>query len=313
MAASLRAAARDGLVARAPLSRPLRAPRRAPRAPAAAAQGSGDGNASLSAFEAPTPKRFHVAEGALLPLATSAAGFLFRGTAGAVAAGYAIALADDEPGAYSVFRAGGKMVKETSAVASFPRPAQPLELYEFQGCPFCKRVRECLVTLDLDAVYYPCPRDGPNWRPKAVAQGGKKMFPWFRDPNTGVSLYESADIVAYLAKTYGDGTTPAGLDWPVAPALLGFALLPRLGRGSKYRRSRVTADIKPLTLWAYEASPFCVIVREALCELEIPHLLKTAARGSPKRQQLLEQTGTFQVPYLEECVPPMVLLAHRVA
>jgi len=115
-------------------------------------------------------------------------------------------------------------------------------------------------------------------------------------------MYESADIVAYLAKSYGDGTVPAGLDWPVAPALLGFALLPRLGRGSKYHRSRVTADTKPLTLWAYEASPFCVVVREALCELEIPHLLKTAARGSPKRQQLLEQTGTFQVPYLEECV-----------
>jgi glutathione S-transferase len=213
-----------------------------------------------------------------------------------------VAFVDDEPGAYSVLRTGGKMVQETSAVASFPRPAKPLELYEFQGCPFCKRVRECLVTLDLDAVYYPCPRDGPNWRPKAVAEGGKKQFPLFRDPNTGVSMYESADIVAYLAKTYGDGTVPAGLDWPVAPALLGFALLPRMGRGSKYRRSRVTADTKPLTLWAYEASPFCVIVREALNELEIPHLLKTAARGSPKRQQLLELTGTFQVPYLEECV-----------
>jgi hypothetical protein len=35
-------------------------------------------------------------------------------------------------------------VSETSEVASFPRPAQPLQLYEFQGCPFCRKVcREC--------------------------------------------------------------------------------------------------------------------------------------------------------------------------
>jgi hypothetical protein len=113
-------------------------------------------------------------------------------------------------------------------------------------------------------------------------------------------MYESGDIIAYLAKTYGDGTVPAGLASPIAPALLGLALLPRMGRGSKYRRSKVTSATQPLTLWAYEASPFCVIVREALCELEIPHLLKAAARGSPKRDQLFAQTGTFQVPYLEE-------------
>ena len=59
-------------------------------------------------------------------------------------------------------------------VASYP--AKPLEVFEFQGCPFCKRVREALITLDLDAVFYPCPRDGPNFRPQANAEGGKKMF-----------------------------------------------------------------------------------------------------------------------------------------
>ena len=35
------------------------------------------------------------------------------------------------------------------------RPEKPLELYEFEGCPFCRKVREALSVLDLDAVVYP--------------------------------------------------------------------------------------------------------------------------------------------------------------
>ena len=202
----------------------------------------------------------------------------------------------DDTGApgYAVARAGGKMTRESSTVSSFPRPAQPLILYEFEGCPFCKRVREAAVHFDLDVVFYPCPRDGPNFRPAANAEGGQKQFPWFKDPNTGVTMYESAAIVKYMADTYGDGVIPGGLAWPVAPLLIGLGLLPRMGRGSKYRASRASAAMQPLTLWAYEASPFCKVVREVLCELEIPHLLKTAARGSPKRDELFAKTGLFQ-------------------
>ena len=29
---------------------------------------------------------------------------------------------------------------ERGAVGGFRRPAQPLELYEFEGCPFCRKV-----------------------------------------------------------------------------------------------------------------------------------------------------------------------------
>lgn len=46
-------------------------------------------------------------------------------------------------------------------------------------------------------------------------------------------------------------------------------------------------------------SPFCKIAREALCELEIPHLYRASARGSAKRQELFEKREQFQVPYLE--------------
>jgi len=200
---------------------------------------------------------------------------------------------------YSVARFNGKKTQESSAViASWPRPAQPLELYEFQACPFCKRVREGATYFDLDTVIYPCPRDGPTWRPKAIALGGKAQFPLLRDPNTGTVMYESNDILKYMAEKYGDGAVPSGLSSGVAPILCGLALLPRAGNGGKYRRSKVTEATKPLIFWAYEASPFCILVREVLTELEIPHIVRTAARGSPKRQELLAEQGLFQVPFL---------------
>ncbi len=52
---------------------------------------------------------------------------------------------------------------------------------------------------------------------------------------------------------------------------------------------------QPLQVWMYDASPFVKLVREVLCELEIPYLLKSAARGSPKRDELFERVGHFQV------------------
>ncbi|PWA43387.1 hypothetical protein CTI12_AA521430 [Artemisia annua] len=49
------------------------------------------------------------------------------------------------------------------------------------SCPFCRKVREIVAVLDLDVLYYPCPRNGPNFRPKVVQMGGKQMFPYM-DP-----------------------------------------------------------------------------------------------------------------------------------
>ena len=126
----------------------------------------------------------------LLDTAACAAGFLFRGTSGALAAGYAVSAVDDAPGVYAVGRAGGKMSRETSVVSTFTRPVQPLVLYEFEACPFCKRVREAAIHFDLDVVFYTCPRDGPTFRPEAIAAGGKKQFPYFkaRDVAAGAGL-----------------------------------------------------------------------------------------------------------------------------
>jgi glutathione S-transferase len=41
-------------------------------------------------------------------------------------------------------------------------------------------------------------------------------------------------------------------------------------------------------------------VREKLVELEIPHLMRSVGRGSPKRQELMDRRGIFQAPYIED-------------
>ena len=48
---------------------------------------------------------------------------------------------------------------------------------------------------------YVNPQAGPNYRARAVELGGKSRFPFLVDPNTGRSMYESADIIQYLFDT----------------------------------------------------------------------------------------------------------------
>ena len=177
------------------------------------------------------------------------------------------------------------------------RPARPLELYEFEACPFCRKVREALSILDLEAIIYPCPKGGPTFRPRVRELGGRELFPYLVDPNTGKAMYESSDIVAYLFAEYGDGRVPAPLALgPVTDLSSVFAGLARLGAGSRYRRARAPAQ--PLELYSFEASPFCRLVRETLTQLELPYLLHNVAKGSPKRDAFVRLSGKMMVPYL---------------
>jgi len=91
------------------------------------------------------------------------------------------------------------------------KPAKLLELYEFEGCPYCRLVREALTELDLDAMIYPCPKGGKRFRPRVKKMGGKLQFPFLVDPNTGRQMYESMDIIAYLYETYAKRPLP--LKW----------------------------------------------------------------------------------------------------
>src|SRR5262249_23078618 len=137
--------------------------------------------------------------------------------------------------AASASRAGTGM----AVAGAGKRPAQPLALYDFEGWPFRRQAREGLSILDLHALVQPCPQCGPRVREEVRRRGGKTLFPYLVDPNSGTEMYESDDIVRYLFTTYGDGSVP----WMLAlgPATLAGSAMAsawRFGRGERYRRAR---------------------------------------------------------------------------
>lgn len=250
-------------------------------------------------FKPPEPKPFDVRPGKLGDVAGAALDLFFRLGTGTFAQGYSVSFVPEDkfpPGQYGTSMSGYKL-KETARLG--PQPVKPIEIYEFQSCPFCRKVREIVSILDIDVLFYPCPRNGPNFRPKVLQMGGKQQFPYMVDPNTGVAMYESDEIMKYLVNTYGDGSVPLMLSLGLLTTLTaGLAMIGRTGKGSSYTPSKLPP--KPIEVWAYEGSPFCKLVREVLVELELPHIQHSCARGSPKRQILFERVGHFQAPYLED-------------
>jgi glutathione S-transferase len=201
------------------------------------------------------------------------------------------------------------------------QPEQPLQLYEFEASPFCRLVRERLTELDLDVMIYPCPQGGTRFRPTVKKLGGKQQYPFMVDPNTGTSLYESFDIIRYVSETYeGKVRNPRGLRRKLALATGVLAAVSRAVSGVRgYKARPSVAPEKPLELYSFESSPFSRLVREVLCELEIPYLLHNTGKarmsdmgppemrdkwfkgpkGTSRNRRFLEDnTGQVQVPYL---------------
>lgn len=205
----------------------------------------------------------------------------------------------------------------TNARPAARLPAKPLELFEFEACPYCRLVREALTELDIDALIRPAPHGGKRFRPQVVKRGGKQQFPYLVDPNTGASMYESADIIDYLYRQYDGRPAPTRLLRPLDVSTSLLASIPRMRTGARARPSR--APKRPLELFSFESSPYSRRVRELLCELEIPYLLRSTGKaqwrdlGPPviravlfpeqpvsgrNRTELLRRTGKVQVPYL---------------
>src|SRR5205823_9485817 len=181
-----------------------------------------------------------------------------------------------------------------------PQPERMLELYDFEACPYCRKVREVLSELDLDYRVHPVAQ-GSARRAELVRRGGKMQAPYLVDPNTATELYESDDIIRYLNATYGDGER-AGWRLPV-PTILddvnsALASAVRLGRGSRCRRAGRRERFKPLNLFNMEGSPYCRKVRETLSELDLEYVVRNLPKGSPKRAALVARGGKMRVPYL---------------
>lgn len=101
-------------------------------------------------------------------------------------------------------------------------PEQPLELYSFESSPYSRPVRELMCELELPyrlrnfaksrweemgppalrKRFFPeAPITSPN-RQRMFELTGRLQVPYLVDPNTGTSMYESADILRYLERTY---------------------------------------------------------------------------------------------------------------
>ena len=55
------------------------------------------------------------------------------------------------------------------------KPAELLQLFDIENCPYCRLVREALTELDLDVLILPCPKNGQRFRPELVERGGKAV------------------------------------------------------------------------------------------------------------------------------------------
>ena len=202
------------------------------------------------------------------------------------------------------------------------KPAKMLKLYDMEASPYCRLVREVLTELDLDVLILPCPAGGTRYRLEAEKIGGKQLFPMLVDDNTDTVLYESADIIEYLGRTYQrrvKGTRGFARGLSLTGSYLASALHWRPGGiiGMRARASRAPAQ--PLELYSFETSPYSKPVRARLCELELPYVLRNTGKGAwgdmgppsfrdslfktpkgttPNRRWLEQNTGLVQVPYL---------------
>lgn len=77
----------------------------------------------------------------------------------------------------------------------------PIEVWGNEASPFVKPVREKLCKLCLSHSMVSCSRGSSN-RDKMMKKTGRFQVPYIVDPNTGIEMYESAEIVKYLDNVY---------------------------------------------------------------------------------------------------------------
>ncbi|KAK4490012.1 hypothetical protein RD792_000666 [Penstemon davidsonii] len=165
-------------------------------------------------------------------------------------------------------------------------------------CPVCGH-SEIYADARSAKTIFPCPKGSLRHREMVKNLGGREQFPFLRDPNTGVSMYESSDIVKYLFRQYGGERSPS---FGMMESMLVTGWVPtllRAGRGmTLWEYSTKEPPPGKLELFSYENNPYARIVREALCELELPYILLTVGQGSKRATFLSQMSGSKEVPYL---------------
>ncbi len=207
----------------------------------------------------------------------------------------------------------------TSASKTAIQPEQLLVLFDREGCPECRFVREALTELNLDAMIAPCPIGGRDIK-RLKLDAGSDDLPRLYDPNTEANLAGRENIINYLYSEYRGIEPPSQLKSSfINNTSSRLASLVRRNAGIKAIPSRQAKT--PLTLYSFESSPFSRPVKEKLCELELPYRLinlgkqQLADMGpanfhftlkpyrpieNTKRDAFFKKHGNVQVPYLED-------------
>ncbi len=203
----------------------------------------------------------------------------------------------------------------TQAIRVAQAPTKMLVVFDRENDPDCRLLRELLTELQLDALIQPCPIDGKRFARRLPARA---RLPYLIDAEHGVRASGLRACLKHLLETYAEigwatavlGSLPMRLSSKLASALRGAA-------GDHAQPSR--APRRPLELFSFESSPYSRLVRERLCELELPWILRSFGKeqladwGPPnlrftlkpwkpvpggRREVMLQDTGKAQVPYL---------------
>ena len=169
----------------------------------------------------------------------------------------------------------------TSASKTSKAPEKTLVLFDREGCPECRFVREAITELNLDVVIKSCPKGGKNIK-KLKADTGYSDVPLLVDDNTQQKIQGAEAAVSYLFEQYRGKQPPQQLRSNKLNQLASsLASGIRFNAGVAAKPSKRAE--KQLTLYSFESSPFSRPVRELLCELELPYLLVNLGKQQKSR------------------------------
>lgn len=150
-------------------------------------------------------------------------------------------------------------------------PPSTLQLYAYDGCPYCRRVRKAFESMGLTYLSVPCGRSAKG-RTAVVRAGGKSQFPFFADTAQQTAFYESADIIDYVREHYG--RTEPGRWHKAAAFLSGF------GRSQRVAPPELDLpDETPIVFLKEDGDEFRR-VRRLLEDRDVAHWVRTAGEES---------------------------------
>ena len=215
----------------------------------------------------------------------------------------------------SLLASSARAWRGTQILREAPAPRRPLVLYDRENDPRCRLLREVLTELQLDALVRPCPLGGKRYLKQLPADTELPVLIDAEHDTRAVGLHACLKHVLrqFAGLRHGAGVLGS---WPMRlSSRLASALRGRAGLHAQPSR----APRRPLQLYGFESSPYTRLVRERLCELELPWQMVSFGKeqladwGPPqrrlslkpwtpkpggRRERMLAQTGRAQVPYL---------------